>query len=51
MLEWNTLEKIELAANEFRHLVRDEWDWSDTFLAGNAAYSQTARVTMQAKKK
>lgn len=42
MLEWNTAEAVELAADEFRQLVRDEWDWRDTFLHSNSAYSKQA---------
>lgn len=42
MLEWNTQEEVELQADEFRQLVRDEWDWTDSFLASNSAYSQGA---------
>lgn len=43
MLEWNTAEVIELRADEFRQLVRDEWDWTDTFLHSNSRYSATAQ--------
>lgn len=42
MLEWGTEEHVELEADEFRQLVRDEWDWSDDFLSSNSAYSATA---------
>ena len=42
MLEWNTEDKIELKADEFRQLVMDEWDWSRSFLVGNSLYSKTA---------
>jgi hypothetical protein len=33
MLEWNVDETITLEADEFRQLVRDEWDWSCHFNA------------------
>ncbi len=42
MLEWSTEETVELGADEFRQLVRDEWDWQSGFLATNAAYSGQA---------
>ena len=42
MLEWNQDEVVELEADEFRQLVRDEWDWTDSFLTGNERYSSTA---------
>lgn len=42
MLEWNKDESIQLGADEFRQLVRDEWDWSEGFLTQNANYSKSA---------
>lgn len=42
MLEWNTEEEIELQADEFRQLVRDEWEWKSSFLNTNATYSKQA---------
>ena len=42
MLEWNTQEYIDLGADEFRQLVRDEWEWTDNFLHSNARYSKQA---------
>lgn len=42
MLEWTTEETVTLGADEFRHLVEDEWEWTDSFLERNAVYSQTA---------
>ena len=50
MLEWNTQEHVELEADEFRQLVRDEWDFTETFLLANLAYSATARGTYQERK-
>lgn len=46
MLRWSQEETITLAADEFRQFVQDQWDWKDGFIAGNAAYSQTARLGM-----
>lgn len=48
MLEWNTLEVIELAADEFRQLVLDEWDWMRGFLESNSTYSATAARSCKA---
>jgi hypothetical protein len=42
MLQWTTLEEVELGADEFRQLVEDKWDWTDNFLSHNAEYSATA---------
>jgi hypothetical protein len=42
MLEWNTEDLVELEADEFRQLVRDEWDWSENFYHSNSRYSSTA---------
>lgn len=42
MLEWNLDDKIELHADEFRQLVRDEWDWSSSFYSNNSEYSVAA---------
>lgn len=42
MLKWNTEEVVELAADEFRQLVRDEWDWSENFYGSNSEYSVMA---------
>jgi hypothetical protein len=50
MLEWNTADRVELEADEFRQLVRDEWDWTETFLAGNSPYSATALRETRKKK-
>ena len=42
MLRWNEDEYVVLEADEFRQLVRNEWDWMEGFLAENAKYSVTA---------
>jgi hypothetical protein len=42
MLEWNVESEVELEADEFRQLVRDEWDWTTDFLNSNSRYSGTA---------
>ncbi len=43
MLEWNTSPYVELAPDEFRQLVLDEWDWTSNFVHSNAVYSGTAK--------
>ena len=50
MLEWNTDAHITLEADEFRQLVRDEWDWSDDFYASNSGYSAAARIAQSKKR-
>ena len=40
MMEWNTNDFVELQADEFRQLVKDEWDWKETFLRGTMAFSK-----------
>lgn len=42
MLEWNTEDYVELKADEFRQLVKDEWDWSVDWLSSNRVYSKKA---------
>ena len=49
MLEMHQGDTIVLAADEFRQLVQDEWDFTDGFLASNARYSGTATLVAQAK--
>lgn len=49
MLEWNTSDAVELQADEFRQLVHDEWDWTDSFLMSNSAYSRTSYNWLQEK--
>lgn len=43
MLEAHTGTTIELSADEFRHLVDDEWDWTRDFINANASYSSATR--------
>jgi len=43
MLEWNTAPFVDLKADEFRQLVRDEWDWSEGFYHSNSTYSGQAQ--------
>lgn len=41
MLKWEVEDVVELSGIEFQHLVRDEWEWKDTFMstmASNKAY-------------
>ncbi len=40
MLEWNNDELVVLGADEFRQLVRDEWDWTNEFHEVSASYSK-----------
>lgn len=42
MLEMHTEETITLGGEEVRMFIEDNWDWSDQFIAVNAAYSGTA---------
>jgi hypothetical protein len=44
-LELHQEEIIELTSEQVRHLVNDDWDWMDDFLAVNSAYSGTALET------
>lgn len=43
MLESHTGETIELDADEYRHLVQDEWEWTRDFLVSNSHYSEGTR--------
>lgn len=49
MLEWNVQDEVELEADEFRQLVRDEWDWTDMFLTNNSRYSHSATSWLNEK--
>lgn len=49
MLEWNTAEYVELEPDEFRQLVRDEWDWSEGFITSNAWLSETVGGALVAR--
>lgn len=42
MLAHHTEETIKLDADQYRHLVADEWEWSDTFFTTNMLYSESA---------
>lgn len=42
MLELHTEPTVELDADQVKHLIRDEWEWSDNFYATNSTYSGTA---------
>lgn len=42
MLEMHQDDTIELDSDQVRNLMRDEWDWTEHFLATNSAYSSTA---------
>jgi hypothetical protein len=42
MLELNNDDLIVLSPDEFRQLVEDKWDWTNSFFAKNSTYSLTA---------
>jgi hypothetical protein len=43
MLKQHTGETVELTADEYRHLVEDEWDWTREFINTNLIYSRGTR--------
>ena len=43
MLKQHTGDTVELSADEYRHLVEDEWDWTREFIETNNAYSLSTR--------
>lgn len=43
MLEMHTEPEIALTADEYRHLVEDNWDWTREFVGSNAAYSKSTQ--------
>ncbi len=43
MLESHTEHEIELSADEYRHLVEDNWDWTRDFIGSNSAYSKSTQ--------
>ena len=49
MLEMTTDTSVTLGPDEFRCLVQDEWDWSDSFLLSNSGYSTSAMVAARGK--
>lgn len=44
MLEAHEEAVVVLKPDEFRRLMRDEWDWMSSFAAVNAAYSEGTRA-------
>ena len=48
MLGMHTGAEIELDSDQVRNLMRDEWDWSSSFLMSNSAYSATAAARLGA---
>lgn len=44
MLTAHTGDTVTLSADEYRHLVDDEWNWTREFLAMNAEYSGSTRA-------
>ena len=49
MLQMHKPATITLAADEFRHLMDDVWDWSEEFAAINSAYSPSTRAYTSSK--
>jgi hypothetical protein len=47
LLELHLEDAITLDAEQVRHLVMDEWDWSRQFIVTNSAYSGTARERLE----
>jgi hypothetical protein len=43
MLERHTEPEIEISADEYRHLVEDNWDWTRDFIGSNSAYSKSTQ--------
>lgn len=44
MLEWTKDNTVQLAPDEFRQIVLDEWEWRDSFLSNSQKYSNTASM-------
>lgn len=44
MLEHHMGDTIELSADEYRHLMQDEWDWTRDFITANSGYSTGTRL-------
>jgi uncharacterized protein YbcI len=44
LLNMDQSSTVKLTPKQFRNLILDEWDWTDQFLATNAAYSATAAM-------
>jgi len=49
MLDQSTASDVTLNADEFRQLVRNEWDWTDGFFAVNRQYSKLADDVVSSK--
>lgn len=43
MLEAHTGEEITLTADEFRHLMEDNWEWTKEFIGSNVRYSNSTQ--------
>jgi hypothetical protein len=41
MLAWETDDSIRLSVMDFRRLVQDDWDWSETHKAFSSQYNAT----------
>ncbi len=49
MLGAHTGDLVELGPDEFRHLMEDDWDWSERWAASNSAYSAGTAAVAAAK--
>ena len=48
LLEMSVTKLIAIDAEQYRHMVADEWDWSDAFFGTNSAYSRKAHTKTSA---
>jgi hypothetical protein len=39
MLKWELADVVELAEDDFRHFVQDDWDWTRHFRMSSAQYT------------
>lgn len=46
MLEMEVGDTVTISADDFQHLVQDDWEWKHQFLASNSRYSATATSLM-----
>ena len=42
MLEYSSQDLISIDAEQFRHIVDDDWDWMQSFLTSSSGYSALA---------
>lgn len=46
MLEMDLANEVELSEMDYRQYVMDDWNWKQSFLTSNSAYSQTATTLL-----